>query len=337
MEKTKADLTMQPPAQIDVSSLFKCVDEELSRVKELLENQITSCPGKVGIGELLEYIGSYRGKMLRPGLVLISGSSCGGLNDEHIRVASIIELIHNATLLHDDVIDEGQKRRGVPTVNHLWGNESAVLLGDFLLSRVFGMCAQLPPAVVEVISAGTMQVCEGELRQIVQKRNWNLSESDYIDTIKDKSASLFSTACKLGAMLAQADERKTQLLTNYGLNLGIAFQITDDLLDITGSENETGKTLGSDAETSKPTLPVIHLLRTLDDKGSSELVERLNDPLINKPDLLQMLEKAGSLVYARDKAGQFIAQATDSLEDLDESKYKEALIKTTEFVLARIN
>ncbi|MHC5073582.1 MAG: polyprenyl synthetase family protein [Planctomycetota bacterium] len=328
---------MQPPAQIDVSSLFKCIDKEMSSVKELLEKQITSCPGKVGIGELLEYFGSYSGKMLRSALVLISGSSCGELNEEHLRVAAIIELIHSATLLHDDVIDEGQIRRGVPTVNHLWGNESAVLLGDFLLSRVFGMCAHLPTPVVEVISAGTMQLCEGELRQIVQKRNWSLSENEYIDIIKDKSAVLFSIACQLGAMLTQADERKTQSLRNYGLNLGIAFQITDDLLDITGSEDKTGKTLGSDVETRKPTLPVINLLRTLNDKESGELVERLNDPLINKPDLLQLLEKNGSLDYARIKAEQFIAQATSSLEGLCESKFKETLVKTAEFVLARIN
>jgi len=328
---------MQPPAQIDVSSLFKCVDEELSGVKELLEKQITSCPGKSGVGELLEYFSSYRGKMLRPALVLISGLSCGELNDEHISVAAIVEMIHNATLLHDDVIDEGKIRRGVPTVNHLWGNESAVLLGDFLLSRVFGMCAQLPPAVVEVISAGTMQLCEGELRQIVQKRNWSLSESDYIDIITDKSASLFSMACKLGAMLSNTDKKKTQLLTHYGLNLGIAFQITDDLLDITGTESEAGKTLGSDAEASKPTLPVIHLLKTLNEDERKEVVEKLNDGQTGKRDVLQLLEKAGSLDYARSKAEEFIAQATDSLQDLGESKSKETLIKTAEFVLARIN
>jgi octaprenyl-diphosphate synthase len=327
---------MQPPTQIDVSSLFKCVDKELSSVKELLEKQITSCPGKVGIGELLEYVGSYRGKLLRPALVLISGSSCGDLNDKHIHVAAIIELIHNATLLHDDVIDKGQIRRGVPTVNHLWGNESAVLLGDFLLSRVFGMCAQLPAAVVEVISAGTMQLCEGELRQIVQKRNWRLSENEYIDIIKDKSAALFSIACQLGAMLTQADERIIQSLTNYGLNLGIAFQITDDLLDITGIESEAGKTLGSDVETSKPTLPVIHLLKTLNEDKRKEVVEKLNDCQTGKQDIFQLLGKTGSLDYARNKAEEFITQATDSLEDLDESKFKEALIKTTEFVLARV-
>jgi octaprenyl-diphosphate synthase len=328
---------MQPPAPIDVSFLFKSIDEELSRVTQLLEKQLGSCPGKVGVGELLDYFNSYRGKMLRPALVLLSGSCCGELNDEHIRVATIVEMIHNATLLHDDVIDEGQIRRGVPTVNHLWGNESAVLLGDFLLSRVFGMCARLPAAVVEVISAGTMQLCEGELRQIVQKRNWSLSEGEYIDIIKDKSAALFSIACQLGAMLARADKIKTQSLTNYGLNLGIAFQITDDLLDITGSENETGKTLGSDVDKDKPTLPLIHLLGTLSEAECVEVIERLNDSQINKLDISQMLDKTGSLSYSQSKAKEFITQATDSLECLDESKFKEALTKTAEFVLARIN
>ncbi|MHC4759673.1 MAG: polyprenyl synthetase family protein [Planctomycetota bacterium] len=328
---------MQPPAQVDISVIFKCIDKELSDVKALLDEQITSCPGKVGIGELLEYIGSYRGKMLRPALVLLSGAACGELTNEHIHVAAIIELIHNATLMHDDVIDEGKIRRGVPTVNSVWGNEASVLLGDFLLSKVFQMCSQLPPPMMEVISSGTMQLCEGELRQILQKRNWNLSESEYIDIIEDKSASLFSTACKLGALLTKADDRNIELLTSYGMNLGIAFQITDDLLDISGNENETGKTLGSDVNKDKPTLPLIHMLRTLDKDENAEIIERLDACQVNNHDILQLLQKFGSLEYARAKAEEFAVQATDSLENLDESKFKEVLIKTTEFVLARIN
>jgi len=327
---------MQIPANIDTSGIFKCIDKDLSRVKKLLAKQINSCPDKVGVNELLQYTGSYHGKMLRPALVLLSGAACGKLSDSHIDVAAVIELIHNATLLHDDVIDEGKTRRGAPTINAIWGNESAVLLGDFLLSRVFGMCAQLPSEVVQVISAGTSRVCEGELRQIIQKRNWKLNEIEYIDIITDKSASLFSMACKLGAMLSDADKKKNNSLTNYGLNLGIAFQITDDLLDITGSESEAGKTLGSDAEARKPTLPVIHLLKALNDDESNKLVERLNNPLKNKLNILQMLEKNGSLEYTRDKAKKFTSKATDSLKHFEEGKFKQALIKTAEFVLARV-
>ena len=328
---------MQIPAHINTSGIFKCIDKDLSRVKTLLAEQINSCPEKVGVDELLQYTGSYHGKMLRPALVLLSGSACGKLSDSHIDVAAVIELIHNSTLLHDDVIDEGKTRRGVPTINAIWGNELAVLLGDFMLSRVFGMCAQLPSRAVQVISAGTSRVCEGELRQMIQKRDWKLSEIEYVDIITDKSASLFSMACKLGAVLSDADEKKIRSLTNYGLNLGIAFQITDDLLDITGSESEAGKTLGSDAEARKPTLPVIHLLKALNDDERKEVVEKLNDRQAGKRDVFQLLEKAGSLDYARNKADEFIAQANDSLEGLDESKFKDALIKTAEYVLARIN
>jgi octaprenyl-diphosphate synthase len=327
---------MQPPPQVDISEIFKCINNDLSRVKTLLDQQTDYCPGKVGVGELLEYFGSYRGKMLRPALVLLSGAACGKLNDKHIPVAAVIELIHNATLLHDDVIDEGQMRRGVPTVNCLWGNESAVLLGDFFLSRVFGMCAQLPPRIMEVISRGTMQLCEGELRQVLQKRNWCLSESEYINIIKDKSAALFSIACQLGAVLAKANGRKIRLLTNYGLNLGIAFQITDDLIDIVGTESDAGKTLGSDVERNKPTLPVIHLLKTLDESECTNLVERFNTSPVSKRDILQMLEKAGSLEYACTRAEEYIVQAIASLESIDESEFKKGLIKTAEFVLARV-
>lgn len=246
-----------PPCGV---SAFRLIDDELGQVKELINEQLAGCSEPVS--RLLGTFSSCSGKMLRPGLVLLSyrvmrDGSCVKRNkqydtrnthDELIRIAAVIEMIHNAALLHDDVIDEGQKRRGLPTVNSLWGNESAVLLGDFLLSRVFKMCAELKPQFQKVIAATVVRTCEGELSQIIQRRNWQLSESEYIEIITEKSAALFSSCCHLGGLLAGASETQIRSLTCFGLNTGIAFQITDDLVDIIGDESKTGKTLGSDVD-----------------------------------------------------------------------------------------
>lgn len=307
----------------------------MGQVRELLDEQLT-VPTKAGdIKPLLECVSTHSGKMLRPGLVLLAGGCCGKITDEHIRVAAIVEMIHNATLLHDDVIDEGQKRRGLPTINSLWGNESAVLLGDFLLSRAFTMCAELEPQVARVIAATAIRVCEGELRQVIQRQNWRLSESEYIDIITEKSAALFSGCCYLGGLLARASETQVQSLADFGLNAGIAFQITDDLLDIIGDENKTGKTLGSDVSKRKLTLAVIHLLGAVEEGEKSAVKSKLNAVGESKETLAEMLMCYGSLEYARGRAQEFVARAVGALAGLKESDAKSALIETAKFMASR--
>ena len=256
-----------------------------------------------------------------------------GDTDVLIRVAAIIEMIHNAALLHDDVIDEGQKRRGVPTVNSLWGNEYSILLGDFLLSRVFEMCVDLQPNITAVIASAVARTCEGELRQITQRQNWQLSEPEYIDIITEKSAVLFSSACRLGALLADADENQLQSLGSFGVNLGIAFQITDDLLDIIGDETQMGKTIGRDVDKNKLTLALIHLLKTVDDAHRTHCISRISGG--DKKVLIEMLNHYGSLEYAAGRTQQFIARAIKSLTGLKAGDAKAALIKTAEFVAQR--
>jgi octaprenyl-diphosphate synthase len=325
-------------SQSGVPAFFRLIDSQLRGVKELINEQLTA-PAEAGdINQLLEHVRGRSGKMIRPGLVLLAGGCCGKITDEHIRVAAIVEMIHNATLLHDDVIDEGQQRRGRPTVNNLLGNETAVLLGDFLLSRVFKMCAGLAPQVAKVIAGAAVRVCEGELRQIAQKRNWQLSESEYIDIITEKSAVLFSSACHLGALLAQGTEAQTRSLAEFGLNAGIAFQITDDLLDIIGDESKTGKTVGSDVGKYKLTLAVIHLLRAVDKRGKETVInsyfERENVQY-DKDALAKMLGRYGSLEYAHDRAQEFVTRSIGALENFKESDAKNALIETAKFMACR--
>jgi octaprenyl-diphosphate synthase len=327
---------MQLPAHTDISgslppsgvAAFRLINDELGQVKELINEQLLCRPDEIGVVRLVEHLNGCGGKMIRPGLVLLAGGAVGKITYKHIRIAAIMEMIHNATLLHDDVIDEGQRRRGRATVNSLWGNESAVLLGDFLLSKVFKMCTDLEPQVAKIIATAAGRTCEGELRQIAQRENWQLNETEYIGIITEKSAALFSSCCYLGGFLGGAGEIEVRMLSDFGLNLGIAFQITDDLLDIIGDEVKTGKTLGSDVDKNKLTLAVIHLLGVMDEKGRSAVI----NSLCNKAGMVEMLRLSGSLEYAYSKAQEFVAKAIAPLAGLRESDAKEALIETARFI-----
>lgn len=310
-----------------------CIERELAQVKKLIEQQLALSAKTEVVSRLLEIFHCRCGKMLRPGLVLLSGSACGKISDEHILVAAVLELIHNATLLHDDVVDNGQKRRGKPTLNVLCGNESAVLLGDFLLSRVFSMCVDLRPDVIKVIADTTARVCEGELNQIAHRRNQQLSESEYIGIITEKSASLFSCCCYLGAILSSAEEKQARLLAQFGLNIGIAFQIMDDLLDIIGDEDKTGKTLGTDADRNKPTLAVIHLLNAVEESEKSLVSDSLTKPVRNKKLLRQLFNQYHSIEYAQSRAVEFSDKAVSQLAGLSDSPGKTALIELADFIV----
>lgn len=335
---------MQPPAHTDVSdglqpsgvAAFKFIDSELGRVKEVINEQLSCCPDKADVRRLVEHMNRCGGKMIRPGLVLLAGGAVGKITDEHIRVAAIMEMIHNATLLHDDVIDEGQKRRGQATVNSLWGNESAVLLGDFLLSKVFKICADLEPHVVKIIATAAGRTCEGELRQIAQRGNWQLSETEYLDIITEKSAALFSSCCYLGGFLSGAGEAEVRLLSDFGLHLGIAFQITDDLLDIVGDEAETGKMLGNDVDKNKLTLSVIHLLAGTEENQKIKLIEKLITNSDSKEAFAEILKSGGSLEYTYGRAKEYISNATEQLSELKSSAAKESLIKTANYITDRV-
>jgi octaprenyl-diphosphate synthase len=327
-----SDLQVKVPA-------FRPIAEELNKVRILINQQLTHA--ETGdINGMLEQISSRCGKMIRPGLVLLAGRCYGKITDKHITVAAVIEMIHNATLLHDDVIDEGKQRRGLPTINSLWGNESAVLLGDFILSHVFKMCAQLELQVADVLATAAVRLCKGELRQVAQKHYWQLNEAEYIDVITEKSAVLFSSSCFLGGILAGATESQAQSLADFGLNAGIAFQITDDLLDIVGDESKTGKTLGSDVNKHKLTLALIHLIKVVDEKEKNNIINSFldrKDSQYDKRALVKILNRHGSLEYARSRAREFVTIAKQALAGLRQSDFKEALIETAEFTVGRVS
>lgn len=326
---------MQMPAHIDISNNFKLIANELKQVQTIIFEQTDALCRDKSLGRLVRSFNVRSGKMIRPALLLLCGACCGEITDKHIQTAAIMELLHNATLLHDDVIDEGQIRRGEATVNRIYGNEAAVLLGDFLLSRAFKMCTSLESEIIKIISATAARICEGELRQTIHKRDWNLSEAEYLEIITEKSAALFSTCCRLGGYLSGAKKRQIQSLSDYGLNFGIAFQIADDLVDITGDENASGKTLGSDVDRNKPTLPLIHILGRLNEQSKgrlsaerTELIEGLDNRKSDSKKIKDILESCGGMEYVRDKIQTFTEKCVKSIIDLPDSEAKKALIET---------
>ncbi len=314
---------------------FRRIDAQLGQVSELIRQSLTARSPAGDLSALLDHLNARSGKLIRPALVLLAGACFGPLTQEHIRVSAMVEMIHHATLLHDDVIDDGRLRRGVPTVNHLWGNESAVLLGDFVLSQVFRMAADLDASAARIVAQTAIRVCEGELRQVGQRRNWQLSEAEYIEIITEKSASFFSGCCRLGAMLAHAENRHVESAARFGLLAGVAFQIADDLLDITGDEARMGKTGHSDVAKDKLTLAVIHMLRTTDESHRAQVRAALELQNASRCELADMLQRAGSLHYAHQRAQEYVAKATETLDDLPASDARDALVQTARFMADR--
>ena len=314
---------------------FRRIDSQLGQVSDLIHESLTARSAAGDLTPLLDHVNARSGKLIRPGLVLLAGACFGPPTQEHIQVSAVLEMIHHATLLHDDVIDDGHVRRGIPTVNRLWGNESAVLLGDFVLSQVFHMAADLDVAAAKIVAQTAIRVCEGELRQVGQRGNWSLGEAEYIDIVTEKSASFFSGCCRLGAMLAHAGERHVESLARFGLLAGIAFQIADDLLDITGDETRTGKTGHSDVAKDKLTLAMIHLLRTADRSQRARVQRMLESQGATRSELVDVLQHAGSLEYAHEQAQEYVAKAIGALADLPAGEARDALAETATFMANR--
>lgn len=340
---TSADRDLDSPNDMNVSKKapwrqiapFELIDAPLGEVCDLVDGTLAVPDSAHELEPILGHLRQGSGKMIRPGLLLLAGMCFGGLKDEHVRVGAMVEMIHNATLLHDDVIDDGQVRRGLPTVNRLWGNESAVLSGDFVLSQVFVLGASLDVSIGKVVAETAARVCAGELRQVAQRRNWELTESEYISIISDKSAAFFGGCCRLGALLSEAQPDQIEAMARYGLNAGIAFQIADDLLDIAGHESRTGKTAQCDLAKSKLTLAVIHLLRDVDSAARERVRTILDQPAEAADELAEMLDLHGSLEYARNRARQYVQISTEALESVPSGDAKDALIDLAGFMVER--
>jgi octaprenyl-diphosphate synthase len=318
-----------------LSTLTECITPQLAAVDELFRRELTSelsC-----VNTLVKHVSRFRGKMLRPILLLLSGRSCGELTEAHVTLATVVEMVHMATLVHDDVLDEAELRRKGATINHLRGNEAAVLLGDYLISHSYHLCSSLQSQLASrTIAHTTNQVCEGELLQIENRNNLELSEETYIRIITLKTATLVATCCALGARFAGATAEQIKLLETYGLSLGVAFQIQDDILDLVGEENVVGKTLGIDIEKQKLTLPIIHFLKTAPVEHQALLRSLLKSKDADKIERIRnLILPSRSIQYARDRAGQLVSRARNALAELPECESRHILDTMAEFVISR--
>jgi octaprenyl-diphosphate synthase len=289
------------------------------------------------VNQLIKHVGRFRGKMLRPTLLLMSGRACGELTDAHVTLATVVEMVHMATLVHDDVLDEAELRRKGATINHLRGNEAAVLLGDYLISHSYHLCSSLGSTEASrIIARTTNQVCEGELLQIDNRNNFDLTEEMYLKIITRKTAVLCATCCLLGAKFAGAGEDGSSRLQTYGLSLGIAFQIQDDILDIVGDARTVGKTLGIDAQKGKLTLPMIHFMRTAPAEHRALLRSLLSSRDADKVEKIRnLILPSDSIAYAQNRARQLVDRAQQSLAALPDSEARRAMETMAEFVVLR--
>jgi octaprenyl-diphosphate synthase len=318
-----------------LNTLTGCIAPQLEAVDRLFSDELASELPSVNM--LVRHVSRFRGKMLRPMLVLLSGQACGKLTDAHVTIATVVEMVHMATLVHDDVLDEAELRRKGATINHLRGNEAAVLLGDYLISHSYHLCAGLESQLASrTIARTTNEVCEGELLQIHHGNNIDLDEATYLEIITRKTASLCATCCRLGATFAGAGEAVIERMETFGRSLGIAFQIQDDILDIVGEVETVGKTLGIDVEKGKMTLPMIHFLRTAPPEHGALLRSLLSSRDADKVERIRnLLLPTQSLQYAHDRARQLVDKAQGAIADLPDSEAKNVLDTMAQFVIAR--
>ena len=319
------------PKPVPIQSILSPIAAELERVRLRIAAVLTHSDAPVG--EYLSQLDVGGGKMLRPALVLLAGQATGRLADTHIELAAIIEMIHLASLLHDDVIDKADQRRSRPSANALWGNTQAVLLGDFVLSKAFGMAAKLElSSAADILCQTAEAICTGEIRQNLHKSNWRLSEAEYLAIIEGKTASLFAACGALGAMASGADGSVQDALRRYGAATGTAFQITDDLLDIVGDPASEGKTLGTDILGEKPTLPILYWLER---EGMDR--QRRIDQLLGGEDVRPLVRQSGALAYALKCAGRYVQQARMCLAVLSDTPAKVILNNLTLHILERVS
>jgi octaprenyl-diphosphate synthase len=308
---------------------------EMRRVDQLIRARLGS--DVVLINQVAEHIIGAGGKRLRPLCVILAARAAGYSGEAHWQAAAIVEFIHTATLLHDDVVDESDLRRGNRTANSLWGNAASVLVGDFLYSRSFQLMVELDQMrIMRVLADATNRIAEGEVLQLMHLNNPDTDEAAYFGVIERKTAVLFSAAARLGAILARRPDAEEQVLAEFGMNLGMAFQIADDWLDYVGDADTLGKNLGDDLAEGKATLPLIRTLMGADADTAARMREALvQGSLAALPDITRAIQQSGALDYCRSRALEFQARALAALAALPESPWRAALTVVADYAVAR--
>jgi octaprenyl-diphosphate synthase len=321
---------------LSIDQIKKLIGPDMEAMDEVIRVKLHS--DVVLVRQVGEYIINSGGKRLRPALVILSSGAFGYTGRYHHDLAAIIEFIHTATLLHDDVVDASELRRSKATANALFGNAASVLVGDFLYSRAFQMMVEVDNMrIMQVLADATNTIAEGEVLQLLNCRNPDVNEENYLQVIRYKTAKLFEAATRLGAILSNVTTEEEESMAAYGMHLGTAFQLTDDMLDYSGDYHNTGKNLGDDLAEGKPTLPLIYAMKT----GSKKQAETVSKAIQNGGKegaleaVLQVIHETDALGYARKKAEAESCMATEAISLLPDSHYKECLLQLATFAVAR--
>ncbi|HEY5850065.1 MAG TPA: polyprenyl synthetase family protein [Lysobacter sp.] len=335
---------MQPSPTLlavpDLVAIQALAREDMAAVDALIRRRLAS--DVVLINQVAEYIVGAGGKRLRPMLLLLATGALGGRDNRGIdadahQLAAVVEFIHTATLLHDDVVDESDLRRGRRTANAVWGNAASVLVGDFLYSRSFQLMVELERMpVMQILADTTNRIAEGEVLQLLHVRNPDTDEAAYLRVIERKTAVLFAAATRLGALLCDADDATCDAMHEYGLNLGYAFQIADDVLDYASDAQTLGKNLGDDLAEGKATLPLIHAIAHSDEATRALLraaIEQGDTGAL--PEVLAAIHASGGLDYSRGRAAEYARAAERALDGLQDNDYTAALRGLARYAVSR--
>ncbi|HQU16852.1 MAG: octaprenyl diphosphate synthase [Chromatiales bacterium 21-64-14] len=311
------------------------VEEDMRSVDALIRRRLHS--NIVLINQLAHYIINSGGKRLRPVLLLLCARACGYRGTCHIDLAAVVEFIHTATLLHDDVVDDSALRRGRETANAIWGNEASVLVGDFLYSRAFEMMVDVKsPRVMEIMAHATNTIAEGEVMQLLNCRDPETTEDQYLEVIRCKTAQLFEASAQLGAVLGEMPAAQEHALAGFGRHLGNAFQLVDDVLDYSGSAGEIGKNIGDDLAEGKPTLPLIYALRQGTPQQAAVLQRAIREGGREYIDAVQeAVESTGAIAYTEALARREAAKARALLAAIPASRYRDGLDTLADFSVYR--
>jgi octaprenyl-diphosphate synthase len=328
-------IALDEEARISARRIFSVIANELMQVELEFERQARSNV------QVIDYLGDYLrasgGKRVRPALTILANYAVGGDGSRYnsIRMATVMEFLHTATLVHDDIIDKADMRRKRPTVNALYGNETAVLMGDWLYMSAFETSlAERSLPILDILTSVTRKMTEGEILQLTLLGDAEISEAQYFDVLRRKTAYLFSASCEIGAIMGGASEKQQMALRDYGLNLGTAFQLIDDLLDFTSSEEALGKAAGADLLGGKVTLPLIYL-RDTEPQMIQTVLREGKYGSVKQQDLFDAIERSGALERARARANEYAENACTDLDILPDSDYCESLRALPTYILNR--
>ncbi|WP_040295245.1 octaprenyl diphosphate synthase [Beggiatoa alba] len=320
---------------MDITAIQTLIKDDMQAVNALIQQRLHSDVAL--INQLGTYIINSGGKRLRPVLLILSANAFGYQGTNHIKLATVIEFIHTATLLHDDVVDASELRRGKQTANAVWGNEASVLVGDFLYTRAFQMMVEVQNMrIMEILSNATNIIAEGEVMQLLNCHEPNVTEADYLTVIRSKTAKLFEAALQLGAIITQQPPHIESTIARYGMHLGTAFQIIDDVLDYSSTAEEMGKNVGDDLAEGKPTLPLIYAMKHGNPDEKAMLQETIrHGGRENIQQVLKAIESTNAIAYTKQSAIQEMNKAIEALNGLPSTPYLDALYSLAHFSVHR--